>query len=76
MLRSIARALRMSLDELICGGPDAEPTHAAWLAFLETPEGRSMSADERADLAGLRWRAGEPSVLRYQMHLMAHRAGA
>lgn len=72
----LAAVLGVTLDDLAGIALGHEPTNAAWLAFLETPEGRSMTAEERPHVARLTLPEGrEPSVISYAMQLAAIRTG-
>lgn len=70
----LAQALDMTLDELMGVALGREPNNAAWRAFVETPEGRSMTVDERPLVARMVV-IGEPTVSAYLMQLMTVRAG-
>lgn len=74
-LVKLSRAIGMNVDELIGLASGKEPTNAAWLAFLETPQGARMTPEERR-VVGSRWvhRGRKPSVLFYQLELAALRA--
>lgn len=66
-LRAVARVLGVTLDELV-GSDGYEPPYAAWRAFLETPTGQALSAEERRWLA-TQWFPGdeEPTIATYLM---------
>ena len=66
----------MTVDELLGVAAGQEPNRAAWLTFLGTPEGSSMTAEERRQLAIVPWLQHEPSVLTYQMMLVAIRTAS
>lgn len=66
------KVLHVTPWELMPTLEDYEPPHAAWRAFLATPEGKSMTAAERQALA---WSpvAGTPTVGTYQLLLAAQK---
>ena len=70
----IAKAFAMTLDELIGLAHGDEPTNEAWVAFLQTPEGKSMTPDERRTIGSRSYGERTPTVLAYQLELMAFRA--
>jgi hypothetical protein len=74
--RRIAEYLGMTVDELLGVAAGQEPRRAAWLTFLGTAEGAAMTAEERRQLAVMPWLEREPSVLTYQMMLVAIRTAA
>lgn len=74
--RRIAEFLGMTVDELLGVAAGQEPSRAAWLTFLGTPEGAAMTAEERRQLAVVPWLHHEPTVLTYQMMLVALRTAA
>ena len=74
-LRAIAGALGVTVDQLLGIALGREPTYDAWAAFLETSEARGMSDEERKYVASRRFPDDhEPTVLSYQLELMALRA--
>lgn len=74
LLIDIARALHVSLDQLYPTGLMArEPSHSGWLRFLESDLGRSMSPEERHDMANVRFRERVPAPELYAQLLMAYR---
>jgi hypothetical protein len=74
--RRIAEYLGMTVDELLGVAAGQEPRRASWLTFLGTPEGAAMTPDERRQLAVMPWLEREPSVLTYQMMLVAIRTAS
>jgi hypothetical protein len=74
-LARLAWVLDMSTDELLGIARGQEPTHEAWLAFVETDAGRSMTTNERRELASMAWLSRRPNVLAYHLALNAYRAG-
>lgn len=74
-LALLAEVLGVTADELLGIADGQEPPFAAWAEFLETEQGRSVTADERRALAGLPWPAGtQPTVASYQIALAAVRS--
>ncbi len=73
-LGKIARALDMSLEELIGAAMGREPEGKAWREFLDTELGRSMTPAERHALAVMLWPNRPPDVGRYAMALAMLRA--
>lgn len=73
--RLVADVLGMTLEELMGAATGLEPTNAAWRAFVATPEGQSMTIEERRAVARFLPPEGRaPSELMYQMALVAARA--
>lgn len=71
----LCEVLAVTPWELMPFALDYEPPFAAWRAFLETDEGKEMSADERVRVAFFPILDGdEPTVTTYTMALMAVRA--
>jgi transcriptional regulator with XRE-family HTH domain len=71
----MAGALGISVQELLGVSAGAEPTNGAWRTFLDTPEGRSMTPEERRAVGRFLPPDGRsPSVLMYQFALVAARA--
>lgn len=73
-LAPLARVLDMTIDDLIAVASGIEPGNGAWLEFVETAEGKSMSPRERRLAARYLPAEGEPTVMSYQLALMAIRA--
>lgn len=73
-LVAIARVLHVGLDELYpTGFMSQEPPYESWAAFRLTELGRSMTNEERDDLARVRPRHHVPTLEFYVMTLMALR---
>lgn len=67
-VRRIAEVLGVTADELLGIMDGQDPPFAAWAQFLETPTGRSLTAEHRRSLAALPWPRGTaPTVAAYLM---------
>lgn len=76
-LQALARGLAeygVTPEQLLGAAAGQEPSFEAWQQFKLTPEGQSASAIELRMLAGFPWLDRPPTVLAYQMLLMAVRA--
>lgn len=73
-LAALGRAVQMNVRELI-GEPVDEPESPEWRRFCATPEGRSMSVDERMALSMFDW-PRPPSVGDYRGLLTLRRGNA
>lgn len=75
-LMKLAAALNMTEAELLGPLRDAlEPKNASWVAFLETPEGKSMDDEERWLLRLFSW-PKEPQIGDYRGLLALIRTNA
>lgn len=75
-LQRLAEAIGMNARELL--GPmvdDVDPKWPTWRAFLETPEGKSLTDDERWALRLYQWEK-PPTVGDYRGLLALHRSNA
>jgi transcriptional regulator with XRE-family HTH domain len=73
-LRRLSVVLEMTLEELLGVADGQDPPFAAWAVFLETPEGLSVTPDERRALASFMW-PSEPTATQYAMLLGVVRMG-
>lgn len=72
----LATVLGVTLDDLAGIALGHEPTSLAWREFLESSEGRTMTAEERPHVARLTLPDGrEPTALSYAMQLATIRTG-
>lgn len=60
-LRRIASVLGVGLEDLSPPVDDEVAAAGAWAAFLATPEGQSMSPEERQTLSSIDWQDREPT---------------
>lgn len=73
-LRRIAKALGMTLDELLGVAAGQDPPFEGWRAFLQTPQGQTVTAEERKQLQSMYWPTGvEPGPDTYLFLLSAIR---
>ncbi len=74
-IETLARAFAMSVDELVGLAVGQEPTNAAWRAFRATDEGARLAPEVALEVArGGAFRDREPTLLGYQLALMAYNA--
>lgn len=73
-LRLLAKEFGVTIEELLGVAEGQDPPFAAWPEFLETPQGKSMTRDERRMLQSIAWPRGyEPNVAAYMVALSAAR---
>ncbi len=70
----LAKALGVTPEQLLGVAVGQNPPFAAWATFADTPEGRTMTEDERRELAAHPWIGRHPTVLSYQLLLVAVRS--
>jgi len=77
LLVSIGKVLHVGLDQLYPTDlPSSDPPYAGWQRFEQTDLGRSMTPEERIDMASVRFRHREPTAELYQLLLLAYRTQA
>jgi hypothetical protein len=74
-LARVAEVVAMNPSELFQVAIQDEPDTPVWLAFLETPEGKSLSTQERHILQLLPWQK-DPTVADYRSLLAIVRQNA
>lgn len=76
-LRLLAEVLPVTVDQLIGVVEGQEPPFTAWRAFLDTPEGESMTVEESRALRTFNWPSElEPTVSGHVALLGAMRVGS
>lgn len=74
-LRRMSGVLAVSIEELLGVAEGQDPPFAAWTEFVKTPQGQSMTTEERRMLQSIAWPAGQqPTVAAYMVALSAARA--
>lgn len=75
LLLDIAKLLGVTLDQLYPTElTTQEPTHAGWRKFRASEIGQTLTDEELADLAAVRFRNRVPTAEFYQLLLIGHRS--
>lgn len=72
----LSGALGVTIEELLGVAAGQDPPFGAWVEFVSSDQGASMTADERRALQSMAWPSGqEPTITGYLMMLAALRSG-